>query len=300
MHEPAPEQDWSGDDIEQAYLKALHAMQDVGWESAPETEEASPATADSSVVAPLPDGTAAGAAPASPDSGGTAEATLPADAAAQLPVPATSPLPVETAAEPVHKAEPTRLQIAAGTQEPAEGMAAEGLRVTPEQIIEAALFVGGAPLTARRLCSLLGGSTESSFVEQLVDALNTQYADQARPYEIRLGDGGYRLELRAEYERLRHRVQGTGPREVRLSQDVLEVLALVAYKQPVSRPEIEAFSRKNAGNLLRQLLQRELIRIRRGDQGHNDVQYLTSPRFLSVFGLASLDDLPHADDVGVK
>lgn len=173
-------------------------------------------------------------------------------------------------------------------------------RVNPAQVIEAALFVGGAPLTARKLCGLLRGSFETTFIEDTIEALNRQYAEQARPYVIRLRSGGYRLELQPDFERYRHRVHGTGPREVKLSQDVLEVLALVAYKQPVSVTEIEALGKKNAGNMLRQLLQRELIGLTRGENGPKDVRYHTTPRFLQLFGLASLSDLPQTEDVATK
>jgi segregation and condensation protein B len=174
------------------------------------------------------------------------------------------------------------------------------LNVSPAQVIEAALFVGGGPLTARKIAGLLRGSQQAKDVEQTIDDLNDAYVAQARPYEIRLGDGGYRLELRPEYDRLRHRVYGSGPREVRLSQDVLEVLALVAYRQPITEKEIEGHGKQNAGNLLRQLLRRDLIAFERGPGGRNDLHYHTTARFLSVFGLGTLDELPQAEDLARK
>jgi segregation and condensation protein B len=87
---------------------------------------------------------------------------------------------------------------------------------------------------------------------------------------------------------------------VRLAQDVLEVLALVAYRQPISQKEIESHGKDNAGNLLRQLLRRDLISFERGPGGRKDLQYQTTSRFLSVFGLASLDDMPQAEDLAKK
>jgi len=99
---------------------------------------------------------------------------------------------------------------------------------------------------------------------------------------------------------LRHRVYGTGPREVRLAQDVLEVLALIAYRQPISQKEIESHGKQNAGNLIRQLLRRELISFERGPGGRKDLRYQTTARFLSVFGISSLDDLPQAEDLAKK
>lgn len=303
-------QDWSGTDIEEAYLKALHAMEDVGWNGPIGAEDA----AMESSPAPLPptDQALEPGAPVPVPSPSAMDASASGDSSTLGALEAThgvipmgpsheSPGAVTIGTQGSRRAGPAEaLHIAAGTATVNTLAIDDRAPVTPSQIIEAALFVGGSPLTAKRLCALLRGSSDSAFVEQAIDELNGQYSSQQRPYEIRLGDGGYRLELRAEYERLRHRVHGTGPKEVRLSQDVLEVLALVAYKQPVTRSEIEAYSRKSAGNLLRQLLQRELIAIRRGDRGPQNVQYLTTPRFLSVFGLGSLDDLPHAEDVGTK
>jgi segregation and condensation protein B len=87
---------------------------------------------------------------------------------------------------------------------------------------------------------------------------------------------------------------------VRLSQDVLEVLALVAYQQPISQADIEAHGKQNAGNLLRQLLRRDLVAFERGSGGRKDVRYHTTARFLSVFGLGSLDELPQAEDLAKK
>ncbi|MFN7804615.1 MAG: SMC-Scp complex subunit ScpB [Planctomycetaceae bacterium] len=174
------------------------------------------------------------------------------------------------------------------------------VNVTPSQVIEAALFVGGQALTAGKLYALLRGAITVDQVPELIDELNTLYAAQERPYEIRLGDGGYRLELRPEYDRLRARVFGQGPREVRLSQDLLEVLALVAYRQPITQEEIEALGKASPGNQLRQLLRRELIQLERDPEQPKEVRYRTTERFLSVFGLANLADLPQPDDLAAR
>lgn len=169
-------------------------------------------------------------------------------------------------------------------------------RVTPRQIIEAALFVGGTPLTIKRLCSLLREEFDGNFVETTIDSLNQQYAAEQRPYEIAFGEGGYRLTLRSEFERLRNRAYGLGPKEVKLSQEVLEILALVAYQQPISRSQIEQTGKTKPGATLGQLVRRELIAIERGQGGAQDVNYRTTPRFLEVFGLRDLAELPQSDD----
>src|SRR5262245_42777184 len=297
--EPIPEPEvagegWSGADIEEAYQKALQAMEDVPWEEGGTAAESAPsppaadAPAEPAIAETDP---AATASPPADASGNTVEAS-PVDSAAPVdsPVEATQPAPAPVAGP----------RLARGTARAAAESPEQQLNVSPAHVIEAALFVGGGPLTARKIAGLLRGSQQAKDVEQTIDELNDAYVAQARPYEIRLGDGGYRLELRPEYDRLRHRVYGSGPREVRLSQDVLEVLALVAYRQPISEREIEGHGKQNAGNLLRQLLRRDLIAFERGPGGRKDLHYHTTARFLSVFGLGTLDELPQAEDLARK
>ncbi|MFT5091897.1 MAG: segregation and condensation protein B [Planctomycetaceae bacterium] len=173
-------------------------------------------------------------------------------------------------------------------------------RVTARQVIEAAIFVGGDPLTAKKLCYMLKGDYDLDAVERAIEDLNLQYVDEGRPYEIRLGEGGYRMVLREEFERIRNRVFGIGPREVKLSQDVLEALALVAYRQPITPEEIEELGKEKPGPLLRQLLRRELISLERDAENRKRVTYSTTKRFLSLFGLGSLDELPQADELAFK
>lgn len=171
-------------------------------------------------------------------------------------------------------------------------------QVTPRQVVEALLFVGGEPLTGKRLVDLLRGGFSHEQVDELIEELNRRYQQEGRPYEVRLGPGGYRLELAPEFEPVRSRVYGQGPRDVRLSQDALEVLALVAYQQPVRKDVVEATGKPNSGALLRQLLRRELIELERSED--DGIRYRTTPRFLELFGLQSIDDLPQPDDLMFK
>jgi segregation and condensation protein B len=296
--EPLPEPEvtgdgWSGTDIEEAYQKALEAMEDVPWEEGVAAAEmaqmpAADAGTEPAIVETDP---APAASPPADASGNAVEVSQPDSAAAvDSPVEPSQPAPAPVAGP----------RLARGTARAAAESPEQQLNVSPAQVIEAALFVGGGPLTARKIAGLLRGSQQAKDVEQVIDELNDAYVAQARPYEIRLGDGGYRLELRPEYDRLRHRVYGSGPREVRLSQDVLEVLALVAYRQPITESEIEGNGKQNAGNLLRQLLRRDLIAFQRGPGGRKDLHYHTTARFLSVFGLGTLEELPQAEDLARK
>jgi len=180
------------------------------------------------------------------------------------------------------------------------GYSKAATRVTPRQVIEAALFVGGEMLTTKRISSMLRGEFDQNFVEATIDDLNEQFTNEGRPYEVRFGEGGYKVVLKEEFEPVRNRVFGIGPKEVKLSQDVLEVLSLIAYRQPISREDVETLRGGNAGGVLGQLLRRELLEIERDPDQRKLIRYRTTPRFLQVFGLSSLDELPRAEDLSFK
>ncbi len=173
-------------------------------------------------------------------------------------------------------------------------------RIQPARIIEAALFVGGTPLTIKRLGSMLRDEFDRDFIERAIDGLNLQYDDENRPYEIRLEEGGYRMLLRQEYESVRNKSYGFGPKEVRLSQEALEVLALVAYQQPMTKEQIEQAGKSNPNGVLRQLIRREILGLTRTGKTAKDVTYHTTPRFLQIFGLADLSELPRSEDLNFK
>lgn len=200
---------------------------------------------------------------------------------------------------------PVSSETAAGPSPEASAAVDSGPRISEKQVVEAALFVGGMPLTAKKLSSLFHTDHGFGFVECLIDELNRQYTEEGRPYSITLGEGGYRLSLLPEFEPVRNKVFGFGPKDVKLTQDALEVLALVAYQQPITKSQMEALGKSNTGSVLRQLLQRELIRIDRAhspqtSKSKNDPPYVTTPRFLSLFGIGNLSDLPVAEDFAFK
>lgn len=165
--------------------------------------------------------------------------------------------------------------------------------VSAEQVVEALLFVGGAPLPIRKFQDVLGGAHTPEQVETMIDSLNARYRMQQRPYQVALVEGGYQLQLLSEFESIRSRAYGHGPKEVKLAQDALEVLAFVAYRQPVKRDDLQEIEKPNVSGLIRQLLRRQLIYIDRSDPECGE-QYRTTDRFLEVFGLTSLEDLPQA------
>lgn len=166
----------------------------------------------------------------------------------------------------------------------------------PKRIIEAFLFVGGAPLTATRAADAIRGLSAGAFADAIAE-LNRDYRQQGRPYSIQARDQGYVLTLRPNFRHVLDRLYGS-TREARLSPAAVDVLALVAYRQPATRPEIDSLRGAESGTLLRQLVRRGLIAVvHRGDAAQKEVAYGTTHRFLELFGLNSLEDLPQTQDL---
>lgn len=262
------EADWPAEDLESAYRRALEANDSVEWDFSHYAAES-----------------------AGSDEGETSSS----DADSTVEVSADSE---NAGSDALQDADPS-----AGSNEEADETRSSDVppqRIRMAQVVEAALFVGGEPLTSKRLCYMLKGDYELDAIEQAIEELNRRYNDEERPYEIRLGEGGYRIVLRDEFNSVRNRVFGIGPREVKLSQDVLEVLALVAYRQPITQKEIEELGKDSPGGALRQLLRRQIIELQRDEQDRKCVTYTTTPRFLSVFGIGTIDELPQADELAFK
>lgn len=166
----------------------------------------------------------------------------------------------------------------------------------PARIVEALLFVGGAPLTAERAAEVVRGLTPEQFADAVAE-LNQAYRRQGRPYAIQPQGKGHVLTLRPRYRDVLERLYGTG-REARLSGAAVDVLALVAYRQPVTKQEVDSVRGAESGALLRQLVRRGLVAVvQRAEAARKEVAYGTTPRFLELFGLGSLDDLPRTQDL---
>lgn len=166
----------------------------------------------------------------------------------------------------------------------------------PIRILEALLFVGGLPLTSARACQVIRGMTAEQFT-QAIDELNRAYRRQNRPYGVQPREQGYALAIKPKFRDVMERVFG-GVREARLSTQAIDVLALVAYRQPASKVEIDSLRGAESGTLLRQLVRRGLIQVvYRADAERKEVSYGTTARFLEVFGLHSLDDLPKTQEL---
>lgn len=172
---------------------------------------------------------------------------------------------------------------------------AEADAVSPLSILEAMLFVGrpdGQPLTATQAAAAMQGVSTAE-IEELTLTLNERYAVAGCPYEIQSVAAGYRLVLRAEFNRLRERFFGR-MKAARLSQSAIDVLSLVAYHQPIHQQEVDRLRDKHSATLLAQLVRRRLLRVDRDEADVKKKWYRTTERFLDLLGLESLEDLPQS------
>ena len=166
------------------------------------------------------------------------------------------------------------------------------------QIIEALLFASDAPLSA---ADLARGEEEldEAGVVGAIEALRADYEAEGRAFQVYEIAGGYQLLTRPEYSPHLERFE-TVPRSTRLSGAALEVLAIVVYRQPIGRSEVEEIRGVGSSGVLRTLQELDLIDIvGRGEGLGRPLLYGTTQRFLDHFGFASLDDLPRPDELPV-
>ena len=169
--------------------------------------------------------------------------------------------------------------------------------ISPQSVLEAILFVGhpdDTPITSRSVAALLRG-VEPSEIDALVVSLNEDYTEQRIPLQIESVGAGYRLGLGEEFDHVRQRFYGR-VREARLSRAAIDVLAVVAYNQPVTRQFVDDLVGGNSGRILNQLVRRQLLAQTTPEGQPRQKQYVTTDRFLALFGLSHLHDLPRSDE----
>ncbi len=198
--------------------------------------------------------------------------------------------PVEDEAEePAEEIPPVEME------DPVEDDACE---LCPRSIVESILFVGhphNEPITGQQIAALMRGVPERE-IDELIRELNDGYDAHGHPYHIVSEGAGYRMVLRAELASLRDAFYGR-VREARLSQAAIDVLAIVAYQQGLTREEIDRLSGKPSGGLLSQLVRRQLLKLERPEKKPRRPRYYTTDRFLALFGLAELEELPRSQEV---
>lgn len=164
----------------------------------------------------------------------------------------------------------------------------------PVDVVEALLFASDVPLEADRIREVLDLESVAA-VRGLVEELMTRYEAEPRGLAIVEVGGGYRMVTRPELAPWLVRLARARTR-VRLSRPALETLAIIAYKQPVSRPELDAVRGVSSDAVLDGLLERRLVRIAgRKEAPGRPFLYETTREFLVAFGLRDLDDLPKVE-----
>jgi segregation and condensation protein B len=165
-----------------------------------------------------------------------------------------------------------------------------------DRIVEALLFVGGGPLTAEQACAAVPGITCADFLRNL-DMLNHSYRIQGRPYFIRVSSKACELVLRPKFRPLVEKMYGAS-REARLSTAALDVLSVVAYRQPLTKQEIDGMRGAESGAVLRQLVRHGLLTVAHMEhEGKSEPVYRTTRRFIEFFQLRGLEDLPQTQDL---
>ena len=162
--------------------------------------------------------------------------------------------------------------------------------------LEAVLYLAREPLSLRKLAQManLADATEARTV---LESLRARYDERGCAFQVAQVAGGYQLLSRREFAQWL-RPQGNSERELRLSPPALETLAVVAYRQPILRAEVEAIRGVACGEILRLLMDRDLLRIvGRSEELGRPLRYGTTKRFLEVFGLCNLDELPWAAEL---
>ncbi len=179
------------------------------------------------------------------------------------------------------------------------------------RIVESLLFATDRPLTPKAIAHALHQAaryspspettpyekTTTAEVETAIEQLNNDFTEKGSSLMVQGIAGGYVLKTRPEYSIWTNKLF-EAPKAPRLSQPALETLAVIAYRQPIGRAEIESVRGVAVDGVVATLLERKVIRIAgRSEQPGRPLLYETTPLFLELFGLKSLDELPNADEL---
>lgn len=157
--------------------------------------------------------------------------------------------------------------------------------------VEAVLMMADEPLTSRRLAEI-AGLDDGHHARRLVEELKTRYEADGTAFEVAELAGGFQLLTRSECHSWLLRLRRTGY-DLRLSGASLETLAVIAYKQPIMRAEVEKIRGVMCSDLIRMLMEKGLVRVTgRHDSLGRPQLFGTTKKFLQHFGLKSVEDLP--------
>ncbi len=170
-------------------------------------------------------------------------------------------------------------------------------QTTISRIIEAVLFASDTPVETKSLLEIVEGLSDETTLLDIIDTLNTEFRETGRTFRIVEVAGGFQFESLPQYGRYVERLYHSRSRP-KLSRAALETLAIVSYKQPISRAGIEALRGVDSDASVRTLLNRDLIEVvGRGETVGKPMLYGTTKEFLRYFGLKDIKDMPGADEL---
>jgi segregation and condensation protein B len=195
--------------------------------------------------------------------------------------------------EPQDRHEEVHVVDADGGAAPATGSPAAEHEAAA--VVEAVLFATDSPLTIAKIAQV--AELPAREVRLAVDALNARYEQAGSAFRVEAIAGGYQMLTLPQYHDVLSRLLRARS-DTKLSQAAMETLAIIAYRQPVLRADVEAIRGVACGEVLRGLMEKQLVKIvARAEVLGRPMLYGTTRRFLEVFGLNSLDDLPKVEEL---
>ena len=166
----------------------------------------------------------------------------------------------------------------------------------PKKSIEVLVFASDKPISAEQIAHFLE-IDDSQDVDKLIAQLNLEYSDQGRTFCIRKIAGGYKFATDRQYYHLIEKLYEE-KKDISLTSSALEVLAIVAYHQPITRPKVDAIRGVNSQYHIKNLLEVKLIKIAgRMKTFGRPLLYTTTDKFLEFFGLNDIEDLPNLHQI---
>lgn len=163
-------------------------------------------------------------------------------------------------------------------------------------IVEALIFASDLPLAENRIKNIIEELTIKQ-IQEIVEQLNIDYEQDNRAFQIKKIGGGFQFVTRPEFSNYIKKYY-KGRSKSRLSRAGLETLAIIAFKQPISRPEIDGIRGVNSDGVVKTLLERSLIQISgRSDNVGHALLYGTTHEFLSYFGVNDVSELPKPKEI---
>lgn len=194
------------------------------------------------------------------------------------------------------------LDVQSQEPEPIELKAQDSQLTTQKDIkpiVEAILFAAHEPVSIRKLCEIVE-NTDAKQIRETIESLRQDYDSQNRAFQVEEIAGGFQILTRPEYSDWVAKLWKKSG-DNKLSQAALETLAIIAYKQPITRADIEAVRGVQSGHLIRTLIEKKLVRIiGREEVLGRPLLYGTTKNFLEHFGLKSIQDLPKTRELDVQ